>query len=633
MPGRACRPGIDLARAMRDNRHDVTEIGEPGAATIGGYRLEELVGRGGMGEVYKAWDEGLQRHVAIKLLPSGVARDATFRDRLLRESRLAASLDHPNVVPVYDAGEADDRLYLAMRYVDGTDLRALLRARRRARARAALAIAAQVAGALDAAHARGLVHRDVKPSNVLLDAARPLLPGRLRAQRARRGRAEPTDGSLLGTLDYVAPEQIRGDPVDAAADTYSLGCLLFECLTAEPPFPRPSEVATVFAHLDEPPPGQASVARAPPAVDAVLIQGMAKDPAERPASCTALVDGVRAALGLDAAERSPVRRWAIAGTLVVLAAVALATALILTTRDSRSAPPAAGSLVRIDPATRAVTARYDTPGGSGPVAATRGRVWFGAAGTLWRLDPKATEPTSVESVGAVHALVVFGNQVYLARDSEKLLDGVVVPYDASTGSRGEGMSLLACSMVADPVVGLWAAGCPNVQQIRVTPTGPKLRRTVPVPFADPLTSGSLRNCLCSMAIGDGAVWVVGDAADPRLWRIDPAGRVTGTFDMPLMPRSIATTPGAVWLTAPLDDVVVRVDAATGRVTGRSRVGRTPMGIVSTGDAVWVANTLDGTVSRIDAASGNVTDVIEVGAQPLELTAGDGAIWVTADAPA
>ena len=417
---------------------------------------------------------GLERHVAIKLLPPGSRGDATFRDRLLRESRLAASLDHPNVVPVYDAGEADDRLYLAMRYVEGTDLRALLRREGALEPARAVAIAAQVAGALDAAHARGLVHRDVKPSNVLLDQSGHCYLADFGGQRAHAGRAEPTDGSLLGTLDYVAPEQIRGDPVDAAADTYSLACLLFECLTAEPPFRRPSEVATVFAHLDEPPP-RASERRPglPPAVDDVLIAGHGEGSGRAAGVCSALVDGVRAALGLDAATRSPVRRWAIAGTLVVLAAVALATALILATRDAAPASVAGGSLVRIDPATRAVTARYDTPGGSGPVAATRGRVWFGAGGTLWRLRPKAAEPRAWSRSVPSTRLVVFGNQVYLARDGEKLLDGVVVPYDAVTGSRGDGVSLLACSMAADPAVGIWAAGCPNVQQIRVTPPGPR----------------------------------------------------------------------------------------------------------------------------------------------------------------
>jgi serine/threonine protein kinase len=196
----------------------VTTVGGPEPDTIGGYRLDELVGRGGMGDVYRAWDERLERWVALKLLPARLAGDEGFRERLLRESRLAASLDHPNVVPVYEAGEADGRLFLAMRYVEGTDLRAILRAEGTLEPGRAIAIASQIAAALDAAHASGLVHRDVKPSNVLVDAnghcylADFGLSERVAAPQA------PTDRTVVGTLDYVAPEQIRGDPGDAAAD-------------------------------------------------------------------------------------------------------------------------------------------------------------------------------------------------------------------------------------------------------------------------------------------------------------------------------------------------------------------------------------------------------------------------------
>jgi serine/threonine protein kinase len=209
---------------------------------LSAYQVEELIGRGGMGEVYLARDPRLDRPVALKVLGADLAGDERFHERLLRESRLAAGLDHPNVVPIYEAGEAEGRLFIAMRYVDGVDLRTLLRRQGALAPERALALAGQVAGALDAAHARGLVHRDVKPSNVLVDDP----GGRDHCYLADFGLTQsasdrgPADGSLMGTLDYVAPEQIRGDEIDGRADQYALACLLFECLTGSLPFRRDS---------------------------------------------------------------------------------------------------------------------------------------------------------------------------------------------------------------------------------------------------------------------------------------------------------------------------------------------------------------------------------------------------------
>ena len=275
--------------------------------TIAEYLVEELVGSGGMGEVYLARDERLGRRVALKVLLKRLADDAGFRERLLRESRLAASLDHPNVVPVYEAGEAEGRLFIAMRYVDGTDLKALLRREGALEPARAVAIAAQVADALDAAHALGLVHRDVKPSNVLLDQQ----GGREHVYLADFGLTqsasdrEPADGSLMGSVDYVAPEQIRGEEVDGRADVYALGCLLFEALTGSVPFAGVSEVAIVYAHLDEEPPS-ASERRPglPAAVDDVLARAMRRSATTASRRATALVEEASAALGLVPETRS-----------------------------------------------------------------------------------------------------------------------------------------------------------------------------------------------------------------------------------------------------------------------------------------------------------------------------------------
>src|SRR5438105_11496063 len=256
---------------------------------VAGYRVERLLGRGGMGAVYLADDMQLDRKVALKLLVPDLSEDASFRERFLRESRIAAGLEHPNVVPIYQAGDADGTLFIAMRYVEGTDLKRLLADAGRADKTTIASVASQVAAALDAAHQRGLVHRDVKPGNVLLaaDGHAYLSDFGLTKQTASQSGLTAT-GTLVGTLDYVAPEQIQGQPVDGRADIYSLGCLLHECFTGTPPFRRDSDVATLWAHVQEPPPTTED-----PAVDAVLARGLAKTPADRYPTAGQLVDDLR----------------------------------------------------------------------------------------------------------------------------------------------------------------------------------------------------------------------------------------------------------------------------------------------------------------------------------------------------
>ena len=223
---------------------------------LAGYRIESLLGLGGMSVVYLAEDLRLKRRVALKLLATSLAEDESFRDRFLRESELAASIDHPNIVPIYEAGTTEDHLFIAMRYVEGRDLKERLQ-RGRLDPADAIGILAQVASALDSAHARGLVHRDVKPSNVLLDTgARPdgsdhvYLADFGLTKRVSEETGIADDGHLMGTIDYVAPEQIAGEEIDGRADVYSLGCVLYECLVGQPPFRADSDLAVVFAHLE-----------------------------------------------------------------------------------------------------------------------------------------------------------------------------------------------------------------------------------------------------------------------------------------------------------------------------------------------------------------------------------------------
>jgi hypothetical protein len=265
-----------------------------------GCRIEAVAGRGGMGVVYRATELSLGRPVALKLLAPERAGDPAFRDRFQRESRMAAAIDHPNVIPVYAAGEHDGSLYLVMRYVRGTDLHALLRERGALGPELAAELVGQVASGLDAAHAAGLVHRDVKPANVLLAGEHAYLSDFGLTRLAGSDTQLTQSGQWIGTVEYCSPEQLRGERTDARADVYSLGCVLYAALTGRPPFAHGTVPATMHAHLYEDPPAP-SERGAPREFDRVVARALAKDPARRYPSTG---DLGRAALG--AARGEPV---------------------------------------------------------------------------------------------------------------------------------------------------------------------------------------------------------------------------------------------------------------------------------------------------------------------------------------
>ncbi|MFI1965186.1 serine/threonine-protein kinase [Streptomyces pathocidini] len=282
---------------------------------IAGYLLEDEVGRGGMAVVYRAQDLRLGRTVAVKLLAPELARNNTFRQRFAHESRVAAAIDHPHIVPVFEAGEAEGVLYIAMRYVAGRDLRALLDRDGPLPLEAACRIAAQMASALDAAHAHGLVHRDVKPGNILVaegtDPDRPehvYLTDFGLTKKSLSPTGFTTAGQFVGTLDYVAPEQISGRPVDGRCDVYALACVVHETLTGFPPFRRDEDLALLWAHQYDPPPALSELRPdLPRAADAVLARALAKAPEERYETCRAFVAALREA-GRAGAPAGPAPR-------------------------------------------------------------------------------------------------------------------------------------------------------------------------------------------------------------------------------------------------------------------------------------------------------------------------------------
>ncbi|WSF73995.1 serine/threonine protein kinase [Streptomyces decoyicus] len=270
---------------------------------IAEYLLQDEIGRGGMAVVYRAEDLRLGRTVAVKLLAPELARNDTFRQRFAHESRVAAAIDHPHIVPVFEAGETDGVLYIAMRYVRGRDLRALLDRDGPLSLETACRIALQVASALDAAHAHDLVHRDVKPGNILIaegtDSDRPehaYLTDFGLTKKSLSLTGFTSVGQFVGTLDYVAPEQISGRPVDGRCDVYSLACVLFEMLTGAPPFRRDDDMALLWAHQYDPPPALTELRPdLPEAVDAVFAEALAKVPEDRYETCRGFVAALRAA--------------------------------------------------------------------------------------------------------------------------------------------------------------------------------------------------------------------------------------------------------------------------------------------------------------------------------------------------
>jgi serine/threonine protein kinase len=274
---------------------------EPGTE-LAGYRIVRFVDRGGMGSVYEAIQVSLDRRVALKFIARQLGNDERFRERFRREARSSAAIEHPSILPVYEAGELPDgSLFLALRFVDGPDLRQLLHERGPLDVAETVAIMTQVASALDAAHEAGLVHRDVKPANVLLESS----DRGWRAYLADFGLARPNGdsgehtqpGERLGTVDYMAPEQINGTSLDRRADVYSFGCMVYRCLTSEPPYKRDTQTATLLAHVNAavPVPSE-KVAGLPNPLDVVVARAMEKDPAKRAQSAQKLMEWAAAQL-------------------------------------------------------------------------------------------------------------------------------------------------------------------------------------------------------------------------------------------------------------------------------------------------------------------------------------------------
>ena len=323
----------------------------PHPAMVGRFLIEEVIGRGGMSDVYRAFDPELNRHVALKVLAPALGRNPEFTDRFIRESRAAAQLNHPHVVPIFEAGNDGDTLFIAMQLVRGVDLKTHIERKGPLPVEEVLSVITQAARALDHAHENGLLHRDVKPANLMLEER----DGYLHVYLTDFGLTKSlgTDsrithtGELVGSVHYVSPEHLEGRELDTRTDVYSLGCVLYEALTGRPPFERETDMAILWAHLNAEVPRPSKARRSlPHVVDRVVARAMAKEPAERFSTCADLVGSLSSAfhgIAVDLpvatkAQRSPLGPK-LRSSLAVGAALALfAASVVVATRDTSNSP-------------------------------------------------------------------------------------------------------------------------------------------------------------------------------------------------------------------------------------------------------------------------------------------------------
>jgi serine/threonine protein kinase/DNA-binding beta-propeller fold protein YncE len=592
---------------------------------IAAYRIERLVGRGGMGIVYQAVDLRLGRRVALKLLSADLADDDRFRDRFVRESRLAASLDHHNIVPIYAAGEVDGQLYVAMRYVEGTDLGALIAAQGPLDPTRAVDLISQVASALDAAHDHGLVHRDVKAANVLLpsEGGHAYLTDFGLAKQTMSGSAMTGTGLLVGTVDYLAPEVIEGHGADARADQYALACVLFECLTGTPPFRRPTEAATLWAHMqDAPPPLPANCADLTPP----LRRALAKSPADRYPTCGAFLEDVRSRLPSQETEttgRPSARVLTLAGALLlgsIVVAVGVTAHLASTTRPSVRPPPPPNSLVAIDPQT-GTQLGAPIPVGRTPsqVVVSGSWVWVSsvAARTLTLVDGRtrrvrrtirlSATPTDIAAGAAGSVWVAEG----LARQVVQIFpqpDRISVP-----------VSLTGCcpgpSSIAVRKNVVWVGDSSGVWQIASATRTPR-HAASGWPAAAAATTDSAGNAWFTDGWGQ-VVYVSHDAGFHE--RYAQFGQ----------PSGITWGADAVWIALPYTDAVASYDN-TGQPGPLIKVSGEPTAVAFGEGALWVGAARAGTITKIDPLT-NRRNTITIGGRISAIAVGDGAVWAAIEA--
>ncbi|HET6507749.1 MAG TPA: protein kinase [Baekduia sp.] len=646
---------------------------------IAGFRVTGVAGRGGMGVVYRAEQLDLQRPVALKLIATPLARDEDFRERFVRESRAAAAIDHPNVIPVYSAGEERGRLYLAMRYVDGEDLRTLVHRDGPLKPHRAASVIAQVGNALDAAHARGLVHRDIKPANVLLDGDHAYLTDFGLTKRLTGETTMTGSGRWVGTLGYIAPEQIRGEGVDARADVYALGCLLFYILTGVAPYRRDSDEATLYAHLHDAPPDARKLSPDVPAELAHVVErALAKDPDDRYPSAGDLGRAALAAVGGGPApgpERTVARGAAAPGGFaddetVVPGGAATATATMPTAPargdqqpgpTARGLPPwltpllsllagAAVVLIVVLLATRGddhhaagtgdATRTTTTPAKTGPIATkdfrvdprpnaiayAADRVWVGSSRSNRLIGLPASGGGTPRRIrlpwngGTTSIAAGFGSLWVTNGDQGRL-----VRIDPKSGHVqadrlvGAGQAVVVATGAGAVWVGRRAAKStdPPSSVVKIDPHG---GTTEDIPFGE--------EGIGDIATGGDFVWIANHRR-AKLSRLSPRTGERMSTNIGRGAHRVTYGAGQIWVTNYDDGTVTQNTRALDNPATAPLNIRGPQGIVVSNGSVWVVSNLDDQVVRLDPKTGKtVGDAIDVGRNPFAIAAHGKRLWVT-----
>jgi serine/threonine protein kinase len=619
---------------------------------VAGYRIDARIARGGMGVVYRATHLGLDRPVALKVIARELAGDASFRDRFLRESRLAARLDHPAVVPVYDSREVDGELIVAMRLVEGGDLRGLIEREGPLPPARATALLGQVAAALDAAHAAGIVHRDVKPHNVLVEGERAYLSD-FGLAKAIDDSGGGSMASVVGTVAYMSPEQWRGEAVGPPADIYSLGCVLFEAVTGVVP----------YARADADP---ETTPRMPAGLEGAIEKATAPNPVDRFRTAAELIDAARAGeggetrptrvLSADSDPRAPTqlgrstsvnptqpwstsvspeltqvdrtgdgltqvdrgsqraggrrgsRRWvALVGGVLLLAAAIVAAVLLL--GGGSSGPTVSPPVAIGKPPLR--------------IAAGSEKIWVLSEpeGTLTRIDAETDRimGAPIDLGKGVAAVAVGGGSVWVT-DART---GELLRIDDETGGVTQRIRIGGHpGPIAYGGGRVWVADTEGAGITAVNTKGGRIVRRDLAPHAAPLR----------LASGAGGLWVsVAERGTVR--RIDMSSFAVGKpIPAGRRPTGITVADGLVWVADTRGGSVTRVDPALQAVSGAPiAVGEHPGGIDAGTSAVWVATAGENAVRRLDLPSGEPDGApIPVGPEPGAIAVGTTAVWVVND---
>jgi YVTN family beta-propeller protein len=547
-----------------------------------------------MGIVYAALHLRLRVTRALKVLSDKAAGDPTFRARFERESQLAAALEHPNVVPVYEAGESDGVLYISMRYVDGPNLSQALALRGHLPVEQVSELVAQLAAGLDAAHQHGLVHRDVKPANILLEAGAErerVFLGDFGISRLLAGARELTEsGEMLGTVNYVAPEQIAGASVDARTDVYSLACVAYEALTGGAPFERATQLATMFAHANDPRPRPSALrTELPHAVDHVFGHGLAVEPDDRYSHASEFASELARGLAGERITAPADRGWtsrrrrrtALAAGLVavVVAGTALAVAGVFSGSEGQKRHSEQPGVISAPPAQ--------------------------AVGTV----DVARDPVAI-SVGELN--------VWIASASGKAISAIV-PATNDLARPPIAVEGTPVSVVAG-FASIWAVDRGGDSLLRLDPG----QGTVPVR----IPVGSRPS---DVAVSSNHLWVT-NQADDTVSRVDPStNQVDATVAVGNAPTAVAVGEGGVWVANSRSGTITELDPASARPPGPPvRVGGTPTSLAAGEAGVWVVDSAHGRLLRVGPGSRDVSPQIPAGPGPTSVATGFGYAWVTFD---